>query len=500
MTDTVTHQHTLPLGSMLMEYRIERILGAGGFGITYLAFDTHLEKRVAIKEYLPTSIASRAPDGSVVPLTAEQQHDYQWGLDRFLHEARTLAKFSHPYIVRVNRFFKAHSTAYMVMGYEDGESLKSLLARVRTLDEAKLRAILSPLLDGLAQVHAVGFLHRDIKPDNIFIRTDGSPVLIDFGAARQAVGGATQSLTAIVSPGFAPFEQYSAESHQGPWSDIYAMSAVLCQAVTGDKPPDAVSRMKFDTIVSVLAAARSRYSANFIQAIEWGFQLDEKKRPQSIGEWKRLLLGLPSAVSSGGVPLRKRAGERTAVTGSGAATGMRPSEGLRPLAAPRPVELGPRRSSKWVWLLAAGLSVLVLGTMFGMHRKPGADHLAPAALAATRAGPEDLNAEPRKEDLPRPVQSRDRSHATSGETALEGAASQRLSSAEHWERVETRFAKMDTAGTGALDLQQMERAFPRLATRFGEIDTNHDGRVTLAEIKAFWHREALAKKQARESD
>jgi len=328
MIESLTHQHALAVGSMLMEYRIDRILGAGGFGITYLAFDTHLEKRVALKEYLPAVIAARAPSGSVVPLSASQQNDYQWGMERFLHEARTLARFSHPNIVRVNRFFQAHGTACMVMDYEDGESLKQMLGRERTLPEPWLKAMLGPLLEGLERIHAGGFLHRDIKPDNLFIRTDGSPVLIDFGAARQAIGNASQHLTAIVSPGFAPFEQYSAGSPQGPWSDLYALAGVLFQAVTGSRPPDAVSRIKGDTLRTALAPARQNYSTDFIQAIEWGMEVDEKQRPQSVADWRPRLLGgsraesAPATSGPAGGPKGAAAGQTARAAGdSGPAAG-----------------------------------------------------------------------------------------------------------------------------------------------------------------------------------
>jgi serine/threonine protein kinase len=248
MPETTTYRNALPLQSMLLEYRLESVLGAGGFGMTYLGWDTHLEKHVAIKEYLPTDLAVRALDGSIVPITTELQHDYQWGLERFILEARTLAKFSHPHIVRVNRYFEANGTSYMVMDYEKGESLNQMLKRGQQPDEAKLKSILMPLLDGLQAVHATGFLHRDIKPSNIFVRESGSPVLIDFGAARHAIGGVTRSLTSVLTPGYAPLEQYSSDGHQGPWSDIYAMAGVLYRALVNDSPPDAVSRMKGDTL------------------------------------------------------------------------------------------------------------------------------------------------------------------------------------------------------------------------------------------------------------
>src|SRR3990172_9523143 len=282
MSAASVYRNALPLQAMLQEYRVEQVLGAGGFGITYRARDTNLDKDVAIKEYLPGELAMRAPDGKVVPQATRHEQGYQWGLERFLLEARTLAKFSHPHIVRVLRYFEANATAYMVMDYEKGDPLNVLL-------QQQPQPLIAPLLDALAAVHAAGFLHRDIKPDNIFVRADGRPVLIDFGAARQALGGETRSLTAILTPGYAPLEQYSGEGKQGPWTDLYAMGGVLYRAVVDKNPPDAVTRIPGDTLGAGLAAMRGKYSEAFLRAIEWALMLDEKKRPQSVEEWKKSL-------------------------------------------------------------------------------------------------------------------------------------------------------------------------------------------------------------------
>lgn len=286
-----TYTNTLPLESMLMEYQLVSVLGVGGFGITYLARDTHLEKDVAIKEYFPAADVART-DGATVTLTNTQRTDeFQAGLDRFLKEARTLAGFSHPNIVRVNRYFKAHGTGYMVMDYEEGQSLKEWLNVHPFPAEEVIKGFLAPLLDGIAKVHATGFLHRDIKPDNIYVRADGTPVLLDFGSARHAIGGTERTLTTLVTPGYAPFEQYASKAEQGPWSDIYALGGVLFFAVTGENPPDALSRMKSDTVSDVLARAHGRYGDAFLDAIAWALATDEKNRPQTVAEWRRRILG-----------------------------------------------------------------------------------------------------------------------------------------------------------------------------------------------------------------
>ena len=280
------YPNALPIGTMLMEYRVESVLGVGGFGITYLARDTQLEKQVAIKEYFPSAAVSRLPDGAVTIAGPNVAVEFASGLERFLKEARTLAGFSHPHIVRVNRYFRANETGYMVMDYEDGESLKTWLQRQPSPPADVLKGLLAPLLDGIDKVHSNGFLHRDIKPDNIFVRKRGDPVLIDFGSARQAIAGTTHTLTTLVTPGYAPFEQYAAGSEQGPWTDIYALGAVLFFAVTGRNPPDAIARMKGDSLATQLAAVEPRYGRDLVEAIAWAMTLDEKLRPQTVAEWR----------------------------------------------------------------------------------------------------------------------------------------------------------------------------------------------------------------------
>jgi len=291
MAEILNYRNALPLGTMLLEYRLESILGAGGFGMTYLAYDTLLQKKIAIKEYLPVELAVRALDGAIVPINTGTEYNYKWGLDRFLQEARLLAKFSHPNIVQVKRYFEANGTAYMVMNYESGMSLSQLLKRIPRPDEPMLIKILMPLLDGLEAVQQAGFLHRDIKPSNIFIRDTGVPVLLDFGAARLAAGAATRTMTSILTPGYAPLEQYSKDGNQGPWTDIYSLAAVVYRAVSGENPPDAVSRMKSDNVKQTLISLHDRYSPGFLYGIDRGMEIDEKKRPQSVAEWRTFFTG-----------------------------------------------------------------------------------------------------------------------------------------------------------------------------------------------------------------
>jgi len=283
------HLNALPLGAMLHEYKIVGILGSGGFGITYLASDTKLNMDVAIKEYLPNDLAVRRGD-TVLPKSTSDNSDYTWGLDRFLDEAKTLARFNHTNVVQVLRYFEANSTGYMVMRYEDGLPLDEVLKENHLTEEELTNNILLPLLDGLKQVHAAGFLHRDIKPGNIYMRrSDESPVLLDFGAARNALGSKSKSLTSIVTPGYAPFEQYHSDGNQGPWSDIYALGAVAYRIVTGNRPVESPSRLRTDKMVPAVEAAKGKYSEHLLKAIDHALAIDEDDRPQSCDAWRREL-------------------------------------------------------------------------------------------------------------------------------------------------------------------------------------------------------------------
>jgi len=283
--------NALPRGYTLNEYRVESVLGAGGFGLTYLATDANLNLRVALKEYLPSDYASRAGDSTVQPRSGIAEDPFQWGLQRFMAEAKTLASFRHPNIVRVTRLFDANNTGYMVMEFVEGKALPEWIAARRPLPQSSLQAFAGPLLDGLAVIHRAGFLHRDIKPANIFVREDNSPVLLDFGSARELKGG-NQELTAVVSPGYAPLEQYHAHGRQGPWSDLYAFGGVLYWMLTGNKPVEAAARVKQDILPPAATAAGGLgYAPEFLVTVDWALKPDEEERPQSVAEFKARLLG-----------------------------------------------------------------------------------------------------------------------------------------------------------------------------------------------------------------
>jgi serine/threonine protein kinase len=292
------HRDALKPGYRLHWYTIDKVLGQGGFGITYLAHDTNLDQRVAIKEFLPTAFVVRDENNDLRPATEEHAQQYQWALDRFISEARTLAKFDHHNIVRVLAVFEANNAAYIVMRYEEGQNLEDYLLEHGPLSEQQLLDIILPVIDGLEIVHQAGFIHRDIKPDNIFIREDGSPVLIDFGAAREAMGDDRKTLTTLVSPGYAPIEQYlTINQDQGPWTDIYALGGTMYRAIMCKRPVDALTRSndlsseKPDPYRSVAGSLGDQYTRHFLLAIDAAMQHKRHLRPKNLMAWKAQLLG-----------------------------------------------------------------------------------------------------------------------------------------------------------------------------------------------------------------
>ena len=282
------HRLALPQGTRIGEFEFQSVLGQGGFGITYLGKNHALDRPVAIKEYLPTVFATRERDLSVVPHSSQATENFQWGLDRFIREAQTLAQFQHPNIVPVHHFFEANNTAYIVMEYVEGETLKDFLKRNGVLTESELKKILHPILEGVEEVHRADFLHRDIKPLNIIIRDeDHLPVLIDFGAARLAIGDKSGTTRAVLTPGYAPIEQYWGNTeNQGPWTDIYALGAVCYRALTGDDPAEAPDRMQDDPLIPVSDRCGEQASEQFLAAIDHALQVYGSDRPQNVSEWR----------------------------------------------------------------------------------------------------------------------------------------------------------------------------------------------------------------------
>jgi hypothetical protein len=298
------HLAALPAGTEFEGYRVLGVLGAGGFGVTYLAEEIALSRehsrRVAIKEFLPASIAARVSGSREVrSLRPQDGQAYRHLLDRFLREAETLARFDHPNIVPVLRYFERHGTAYIVMKFIAGESLGAVLKRRQRLREAEVRWFLPGLLDGLAEVHKHNFLHRDVKPDNILLRAEGEAnaraMLVDFGAARIAAAEASSvTRTAVISEGYAPYEQYDSHGRQGPWTDLYGLGATLYRALTGTAPvksPDrliAKVRNEADPLVPAASLVPEPLSKGMEAAIARSLALMEQDRPQSVDAFRAL--------------------------------------------------------------------------------------------------------------------------------------------------------------------------------------------------------------------
>ena len=280
----------LAVGTHLADYHIQGVLGAGGFGVTYKALDTTANQLVAIKEYYPSELATRDPSNRLLPISAASDADYRLGLTRFIDEARTLALFRHRNIVRVLRLLQLNNTAYLVLSLEQGVSFRDWLRRLRRKPtQAELDAFVDPLLEALEVIHTNGMLHRDISPDNIVMRDNGSPVLLDFGSARQVLGN-RGFMSAIVKHGFSPQEQYASDpSKQGPWSDIYAFAATIYYAVTGHPPPQSMSRIDRDTIVRLATISGHGWRPGFLAAVDAGLTLHPRARPQMISAWRQQL-------------------------------------------------------------------------------------------------------------------------------------------------------------------------------------------------------------------
>ena len=373
--------NALPPGAHLAEFELLRVLGEGGFGIVYLAHDHSLQRRVAIKEYMPTSLAMRAASQDVVVTADKHRAVFTAGLDSFINEARLLAQFDHPSLLKVYRFWRANGTAYMVMPFYEGHTLKETLRQMGTPpDERWLTALLASLTEALAVIHAGHCLHRDIAPDNVLLLADsGRPLLLDFGAARQVIGDATQALTAILKPGYAPVEQYAEvpSLKQGPWTDIYALCAVVYAAIMGSKPPVSVARTVADSCVPLVQAAAGRYSERFLQAIDAGLRVRPDGRPQSVQAFRQAL-GI-NDLPAGAVPMPTLPTPAGQAASGAALSSAAPTAPARPL--PMPQAGGMSRTTA---MAAAAAAVVVLAAAaFWAGQRQQAPALATSQVPAT---------------------------------------------------------------------------------------------------------------------
>jgi serine/threonine protein kinase len=281
----------LPEGFQLENYRILRVLASGGFSFVYLAHDDK-EAPVALKEYLPATLALRTDSGTAPVVPEENLAVYRYGLKCFFEEGKSLAMLQHPNVVRVLNFFRANETVYLVMRYERGRTLQEHVQKKSgAMKEEWIRGTFTSLLNGLREVHSNKLLHLDIKPGNIYIRTDGNPVLIDFGAARQTLSVDGMKLPPMYTPGFASPEHHRERDKLGPWSDIYSIGASMYACLSGESPPTALARADKDRMTSARKGWSGKYSAELLDTIDWCLRLNHMERPQSVLALQKALRG-----------------------------------------------------------------------------------------------------------------------------------------------------------------------------------------------------------------
>jgi hypothetical protein len=281
-------------GARVGEMEILRVIAVGGFGIVYLARDHSLDRDVALKEFMPSRLVGRKDGERVTVRSVADAETFELSLKSFVNEAKLLARFSHPAVVKVYRFWEANGTAYMAMPYLRGPTLKDVRrSMTEPPTEAWLRSVLDPLLDALAMLHAEGFYHRDIAPDNVLLTGAGLPVLLDFGAARHLIGDRTQSLTAVLKPNYAPIEQYaeSRQLRQGPWTDLYALGALSKYLLDGSPPPASTARSIHDEMDALVDRRIANVSTRFLAAIDWALAVRPQDRPQNVKALRDALSG-----------------------------------------------------------------------------------------------------------------------------------------------------------------------------------------------------------------
>ena len=438
-------------------YWVGRLLGRpGGFGIAYLGWDERLRTKVAIKEYLPRDLASRGHDRlKVVSHSPEDGEKFDYGLEKFLDEARTLAQVDHSNIVRIKDYFKDNGTAYIVMDYYDGLTVSEYLTRQSggKIPESASVSVMLAILDGLKEVHRKGFLHRDIKPQNIYLTTGNRPILLDFGAARQSVGEHSRSLSVVVSEGYAPIEQYQRNAQQGPWTDIYGVAATLYYMVTGKTPATATDRIADETLPGLGAL-----SVNLREAITRGMASNPSARIRSVEEFQAVLSGV--AVNSGSAAATRPASAKSA-----------------PPPIPRAVGIPATEKSKnGIWWAGATIVVFIL-IIFSMWKLNAKTSSPPVQVTTNKAIKE------KQREAPLPIQNSKPPGPSAEEQAAEEAKLRIQLEAKIRAEVETKIkaeadAKIKAEQLANKNQKEIQKKAERLeAERLAKLKADEDARI-----------------------
>lgn len=275
---------SLKRGYLIEGYRVEKVIGGGGFSFVYLAYRIKTQSKVVIKEYFPHELVVRIPGGRIRPKSEVARNHFQLGMKRFFSEGMALAKLKHPNIINVSNFFRANDTVFMVMDFEEGRDLRFFIKKYRgKLSERFMLTVFPPVMSGLKTLHDNHFLHLDIKPANILLRASGDPLLLDFGAVQQLAPGSSYQGVQTLTHGYAAPEQYS-ESNMGPWCDIYSLGMTMRICITGKSPPSSPERLEKETLQPVTRILSRKYSRCLLEAIDWATQLDHERRPQNVDE------------------------------------------------------------------------------------------------------------------------------------------------------------------------------------------------------------------------
>ena len=381
-------ENCLPIGTRLADFEITGVLGEGGFGIVYMAFDHSLQRSVAIKEYMPGPLASRADDHSVTVRAERHQDTFDLGLKSFINEARFLAQFDHPSLVKVYRFWEQNQTAYTAMQYYEGRTIKDIVANSpEVVTEAWCMRVLKQILGALETLYTMQLLHRDVSPDNIIVQDNGDAVLLDFGSARQIIGDMTRGLTVILKPGYAPIEQYAGDASlpQGPFTDIYALAAVMYFAIAGEAPPTSIARMIKDPMTPLAGRGLPGFGEGFLCALDSALAVPAQERPQTIDAFRALL-----GIHEPGMPRSRPAGATQRIATVDHVPRLAPLASATPLVATPVKTIKAPRAPFPRWMIATLVAGVLLPAAL-LYALSGGDDVVivaqPAAPAPAAAAP-----------------------------------------------------------------------------------------------------------------